>query len=138
MRTSKNKGFTLLEVLVAFTIMALSYVTLMKIISGSANNAVQASGNTKMALLAQSKMDELGLFEVLEEGETSGEFDENTQWQLSILPYEVPYEGDISQQFSLVELMEVNLTITRIGRGKDRSYQFSTLRAVTPNTTRSR
>lgn len=129
-RMKKAQGFTLLETLVAFTIMAMSYATLMQIISGSARNAVKASESTKIAMLAQSKMDELGLFEVLEEGTTQGEFDEKTQWELNIQPFEAPYEGNVNQDFSTVELLEVTLIIST---DKGREFQFKTLRSVTPD-----
>lgn len=131
----KTGGFTLLETLVAFTVMALSYATLMQVISGSARNAVKASEDTKIAMLAQSKLDELGLFEILEEGSTSGEFDEKTRWELNLVPFDVPYEGDYVEGFSTVELMDITLDIST---DKGKSFQFKTLRAITPDFTQSR
>lgn len=138
MKTSKKNGFTLLEILVAFTLMAMTFGTIMQIISGSSKNAVKASNNTRIAMLAQSKLDELGLFEKLEEGSNSGDFDDNNSWELVIEPYDVPYEGDISQDFSTVELMDVTLTITSRQGNKEKVTEFKTLRAVTPDFTRPR
>ena len=89
-------------------------------------------------MLAQSKMDELGLFEVLEEGTTSGEFDENISWVLDVVPYDVPYEGDVNQDFSVVELMQVTLTISSEINNKSSIAEFNTLRAITPDFTRPR
>lgn len=129
----KNKGFTLLEILVAFTLLAAMFATIMEIIAGSARNTMKASHNTKIAMLAQSKMDELGLFEVLEEGTTSGDFDKKTSWVMEIVPYDVPYEGDISQDFTAVELMQVTLSITTENRNRQQVTEFSTLRAITPD-----
>ncbi len=134
----KNKGFTLLEILVAFTLLAAMFATIMEIISGSAKNTMKASHNTKIAMLAQSKMDELGLFEVLEEGTTSGDFDNKTSWVLEIIPYDVPYEGDISQDFTAVELMQVTLSITTENRNRQQVTEFSTLRAITPDFSKAR
>ena len=134
----KQNGFTLLEILVAFTLLAAMFATIMEIIAGSAKNTLKASQNTKVALLAQSKMDELGLFELLEEGTTSGEFNKNASWVLDITPYDVPYEGDIGQDFSVVELMQVTLTITSGTSNKKRTTEFNTLRAITPDFTKPR
>lgn len=134
----KQKGFTLLEILVAFTLLAAMFATIMEIIAGSAKNTHKASHNTKIAMLAQSKMDELGLFEVLEEGTNSGEFDKDTTWELEIVPYDAPYEGNINQDFTAVELMQVTLTITTEKQNKQNITEFVTLRAVTPDFNRDR
>lgn len=134
----KSKGFTLLEVLVAFTMLAVTFATVLQIIAGSARNTVKASQNTKVAMLAQSKMDELGLFEILEEGTTNGDFDENTSWSLEITPFDVPYEGDYNQDFTAVELMEVTLVITSEHGNRQHSVEFNTLRAITPDPSRGR
>ena len=134
----QQSGFTLLEILVAFTLMAMTFGTIMQIISGSAKNAVKASNSTRVAMLAQSKMDELGLFEKLEEGSNSGDFDDNNSWELLIEPYDVPYEGSISQEFSTVEIMDVTLTITSRQGNREKVTEFKTLRAVTPDYTRPR
>ena len=137
-KQKKSKGFTLLEVLVAFTLLAITFGTIMKIITGSAKNTQKASRNTQIALLAQSKMDELGLFEKIEEGTSDGDFDDYNHWQLDIGAYDVPYEGDVSQEFTSVELMEVTLTIISNYGGKERRNEFKTLRAVTPDYSRPR
>lgn len=138
MRNRKQQGFTLLEVLVAFTLLALTFGTIMEIISGSAKNTVKASQNTKIAMLAQSKMDELGLFEVLEEGSSQGDFDDTTSWSLEIAPYDAPYEGDIGQEFTSIDLMQVTLIVSSEIGSKQYEHVFNTLRAVTPDNTRAR
>jgi len=131
---NKQQGFTLLEILVAFTLLAVTYATVMQIIAGSAKNTVKASQNTKIAMLVQSKLDGLGLFEKLEEGSSSGEFDEKTSWVLDITPYDVPHEGDDdNQDISTVELMDVTLTVTSQLGSKESVNAFHTLRAITPD-----
>ncbi len=138
MNMIKQKGFTLLEVLVAFTMLAVTFATVMQIIAGSARNTVKASQNTKIAMLTQSKLDELGLLEKLEEGSTSGYFDDNTSWQMEVIPFDVPYEGDFNQEFSAVELMEVRLIVISEKGGRQKVTEFNTLRAVTPDFSSSR
>lgn len=134
----KQKGFTLLEVLVAFTMLAVTFATVMQIIAGSARNTVKASENTKIAMLIQSKLDELGLIEKIEEGSSSGYFDDNTSWQMEVIPFDVPYEGDFNQEFSAVELMEVRLIVITEKGGRERVTEFNTLRAITPDFSSSR
>ncbi|VAW34925.1 hypothetical protein MNBD_GAMMA01-2186 [hydrothermal vent metagenome] len=134
----RQKGFTLLEVLVAFTMLAVTFATVMQIIAGSSRNTVKASQNTKIAMLSQSKLDELGLFEKLEEGSSSGDFDDKTSWQLEISPYDAPYEGSYSQDFSAVELMQVTLIVTSTAGNKQHVTEFNTLRTITPDFSRAR
>ncbi len=134
----KVRGFTLLEVLVAFTLLALSFGTIMKIITGAAKNTQKAARNTKIALMAQSKMDELGLFEKVEEGTNSGDFDQWNSWQMEIVPYDAPYDGQINQEFSSIELMEVTLTVFSHYGNKELSTEFKTLRAITPDYSKPR
>jgi len=134
----KQKGFTLLEVLIAFTMLAVIFATTMEIIAGSARNTRKASDNTLVALYAQSKLDELGLLEKLEEGSSDGDFDDNTSWSLDVVPFDVPYEGDVNQDFSAVELMEVTLVVTTERGGRQRHTEFKTLRAITPDFSQGR
>lgn len=135
---AKQNGFTLLEVLVAFTMLAVIFATTMEIIAGSARNTRKASENTIVALLAQSKLDELGLLEKLEEGNTSGDFDDFTSWSLDVIPFDLPYEGDVNQDFSAVELMEVTLVVTTDRGGRQHHTEFKTLRAITPDFSQGR
>ena len=55
----KNRGFTLLEVLVATAIMGMAVAGLLNTISGAAHNAARLTKYDRAVLLAQSKMDEL-------------------------------------------------------------------------------
>jgi general secretion pathway protein I len=136
MSKQKKNGFTLLEVLVAFTLLAATFATVMQIISGSAKNTVKASHNTKIAMLVQSKLDEIGLIEKIEEGSTFGDFDELTSWSLDIVPFEVPSEDGVGQEFTAIELMEVTLQVTSQAGNKQTVKTFQTLRAVTPDASR--
>ncbi|MEI6737142.1 MAG: type II secretion system protein [Pseudomonadota bacterium] len=80
-------GFTLLEVLVAFTLLAIAMAVLMQLFSRGVNNADIADRFAKAAMLAESKLASVGVEETLLEGETSGQFDDDTTWQLSVKLY---------------------------------------------------
>ncbi len=135
---SKQKAFTLLEILVAFTLLSITFATVLQIIAGSTRNTIKASRNTKIALLAQTKFDELGLYEKIEEGSNNGDFDDTTHWMLDIEPYDVPYDGDVNQEFASVELMNITLTVTSQIGNKQQVNEFHTLRAVTPDFSKER
>ena len=129
----KSQGFTLIEVIAAFTIMALTFAAILQILSNSTRQTIKSSERTRIALLAQSKMDELGLSIPVEESSLSGSFDDGVDWSMDITPYEIQYEGDISLEFAPVELYRVDLTISWFsGRDNSASMVFTTLRAMTP------
>lgn len=55
----RRRGFTLLEVMVATTVMGIAVVTLMSGLSTSVRNASRLSDYDRVALLARAKMDAL-------------------------------------------------------------------------------
>lgn len=131
-----SNGFTLLEVLLAFVVFALSFTTVMEILSGSMRNTVRAREYTEAALVAQSVMDQLGLDLALEQGANyfgeSGDY----QWELSIDPYEDVEENANSivlAELTGIELLQINLVISWGEPPREKSDYFSTIRAMMIN-----
>jgi general secretion pathway protein I len=83
MRRSQS-GFSLLEVLVAFVILALAMGVLMRIFSGGLQNATRAGDYQQAVMLAQSKLASIGIEVPLNENESDGEFDSKYRWHVSI------------------------------------------------------
>jgi general secretion pathway protein I len=135
-RFRTNNGFTLLEVLLAFVVFALSFTTVMEILSGSMRNTVRAREYTEAALIAQSVMDQLGLDIPVQQGaEYSGESGEY-QWELSIYLYEDATENTHSIELSEltgIELLQIDLVISWGEPPRDKSNYFSTVRAMLIN-----
>ncbi len=130
----QSSGFTLIEVLAAFTILAMTFMVVLEILSNSSANTIKSSERTQISLMAQSKMDEVGIIIPVEEGSISGDFDDKRSWYISIEPYEVPYEGNVEMSFAPVELFKVVLKISWFdGRGEQRTATFTTLKAMTPD-----
>ncbi|WP_223787072.1 type IV pilus modification PilV family protein [Marinicella meishanensis] len=135
----RHQGFTLIEVIASFTILAMTFMVILEVLSNSSTNTIKSSERSKIALLAQSKMDEVGLIIPIEEGSESGSFDDEVDWNVSIVPYEVPYDGNVQMDFAPVDLYKVNLTLSWLdGRGQRRSADFVTLRAMTADYSQSR
>lgn len=80
-----SAGFSLLEVLVAFVILALTMSVMMRIFSGGLRNVVLADDYSRAVLLAQSRLAELSVKPI--EGEGKGEFDEKFRWRSMIHPW---------------------------------------------------
>lgn len=82
-RPSRESGFTLLEVLVAFAVLAVMIVPILQVFGGGLGSTETARAYSTAALLARSRLAEVGAEEALEEGETTGTF-EGYQWRRTI------------------------------------------------------
>lgn len=74
-RSAGESGFTLIEVLVAFAVLAIVLVPLLQVFGGGLGTTQTARAYTQAALLARSKLDEMGVEAPLVEGEETGTFD---------------------------------------------------------------
>ena len=130
----QSAGFTLIEVIASFTILAMTFMVVLEILSNSSANTIKSSERTQIVLMAQSKMDEVGLIIPIEEGAVSGDFDDKRSWHISIEPYEVQYEGNVEMSFAPVELFKVVLEISWFdNHGENKTVSFTTLKAMTPD-----
>ena len=80
-------GFTLLEVLVAFTIFALSFAAILQIFSGGLRNAEVADRALVALGHAESLLAAAGIEQPLAEGERSGELPDGMAWRETIARY---------------------------------------------------
>lgn len=130
---SRVQGFTLIEVIASFTILSMTFMVILEILSNSSANTIKSSERSQVGMLAQSVMDQVGILIPVEEGTVSGQIDDTHSWDITITPYEVPYEGNVSMDFAPVELFLVQLDMSwEDSRREPRSLRFSTLRAMTP------
>jgi len=81
----RQRGFTLLEVLVAFVLLSLTLGVILQIFSGGLRNAAAAAHYTKATVVADSKLAMLGAEFPLTEGEMSGE-EGIYLWRMTIKP----------------------------------------------------
>ncbi len=86
----KSGGFTLIELVAAFVIFALGFGVLLQILGGALHTTTMSADYTKAAMWAQSLLDTQGIGEPLQEGSSSGRFDDRYSWQLAITRYEPP------------------------------------------------
>lgn len=131
-----NNGFTLLEVLLAFVVFALSFTTVLEILSGSMRNTVRAREYTEAALIAQSVMDQLGLELLIEEGASYSGESGDYQWELNVGPYTDVAENTSSielGELTGIELLQIDLVISWGEPPRDKSNSFSTVRAMLVN-----
>lgn len=105
-----NKGFTLLEVMIAVALIAIALTTLLGSQSQSVSFANSAKFETMAALLAQSKMSEITVQKPGELTSDSGDFGDDYPgyaWEVNVSDIVIPGMDNISDY-----LKQVDLTVT--------------------------
>jgi len=136
----QSRGFTLLEVMVAFVIFALSFATVLEIMAGSMRSVRRASDDTEVALMAQSLMDLVGTEILVEEGEYSGTGMDRYNWDMQITLYDTggeANENDVGTielaEMSGIELYRVDLYVDWETGLRERELHFHTIHSVLAN-----
>lgn len=86
-----QRGYSLLEVIVAFAVLALALTLLLGSLSGASRQIKQADLRSRAVLHAQSLLAVTGVVEPLQDGERSGEWEDGRyRWQLQVASYQEP------------------------------------------------
>ena len=117
-------GFSLLEVVVAFAILALSLGLLIQVFSQAMNTTALSGTYSRAATLAEARLNSVGVEIDLEPGTHSGEPEEGLGWQVSIEPYDL---GEVPWEPALEPLMVTALVFWEEALGR-RQIVLSTLR----------
>jgi general secretion pathway protein I len=131
-----QRGYTLIEVIVAFALLAAALTLLLGTLSG-ATRQVRWSGDAgRAALHAQSLLDTVGIIEPLKTGERQGDFDDGRyRWSLRISPWEDPALANRLREPAGPVLYELDLDV-RWGDGGPREHlQLRSLRLGSPHST---
>jgi general secretion pathway protein I len=124
----KQQGFSLLEILIAFSILAVSLGILLKIFSGGLNNAIVAEDYTVAVQIAESLVAKTGSEIQLKTFQDSGTQNNKYRWQLTISPYTVSSEKlDLTK--IPAELFKINVTVAwDDGTEDERVIELNTLK----------
>jgi general secretion pathway protein I len=130
-----QKGFTLIEVLVAFVILAGSVLALMQLFSGGLNAAQRLDESSKAATYAESRMAETLAQKELGEGSESGEYESGRfRWTatVTVQPDPVPPPEGQQPQNMRIKLVEVTVQIDFgfAGEGAESRSRNVTLRTL--------
>lgn len=134
-RESRQRGYTLIEVLVAFSVLALALTLLLGTLSGATRQVRWSADAGRAALHAQSLLAQTGVGEALQPGRRDGEFEDGRyRWVLEVAPYTDPLRPapTITEPFSS-RLMEVRLVVEWGGGDRRQRMQLDTLRLVQPD-----
>jgi general secretion pathway protein I len=125
-------GFSLIEVLVAFTILALSLGTLYQVFSQGLRAADMGDDYTRAVVHARSQLARLGLEAEGDEAAMEGELDDGYRWQAVIEPY-APAEGEPPFSESGLEPVLVRVRVSWGHGPRERSFVLETVRLRLPS-----
>lgn len=130
----RQRGFTLLEVIVAFVMLALVLSTVFQVFSTGLARASDLDEHARALVIAQSRLAAAGVEEPLEPRSTRGESEDHRyQWSVVVSPYEEVAEGAPQPQSSVL-MFRVDVAVGwRAANGRDREVRLTTL-ALGPKT----
>ncbi len=111
--TDRQRGFTLLEVLVAFAVLAVALGVAFEIFATGLRGARSADALTRAVLIAESRLARIGVETELTPGESEGETDDGTRWRIDI--HDQPAEDGDDERVvtpSLPVLLDIIVTVS--------------------------
>ena len=125
------KGFSLLEVVVAVTLIGIGFTAIFAGMSGSIRGLDRAESADQRVELARLKLAELDLINGIRPGDSAqGTFDDGTRWRLESFPFIAPVEGP--ERRNPASVVRIDLTIEWTGRSGVLSRVIQTYR-YSPN-----
>ncbi|MFA5922847.1 MAG: type II secretion system protein [Methylococcaceae bacterium] len=129
---NKQKGFSLLEILIAFSILALSLGILLKIFSAGVNTAVVAEDYTAAVQIAESLMAETSVETPLQASQASGLENEKYHWLVEVSPFVFNPEN-VDAKVVTAELFKVKVIVSwgdDNDNANNRQVELTTLKLI--------
>jgi prepilin-type N-terminal cleavage/methylation domain-containing protein len=133
-RIRSVQGFTLLEVLVSLTVLAIGASLALSLISGSLGNIRKVQQRTRVVEHAEEVMETALLDDSISQPKTlSGDFEDGTRWSVRVDNYAFPEEAE-QQRRTLQQNLQVKLLSYTVEMFSPDSrvsdYQLQTLKLV--------
>src|SRR5215813_13519678 len=130
----KARGFSLLEILVAVTIIGIGFSIVFAGMSGSLRGLQRVEAAERRVEMARSKLAELDLIKRIRPNDSAvGVFDDGTRWTVKSSPFIMPVESGERRNPSSV--IRVDLTLEWMGRSGIQQHTIQTYRYQTGDTT---
>jgi general secretion pathway protein I len=130
---ARARGFSLLEVLAAFVILALVATALFRLFSASLQNAAASAEWSRALLVAESRLDAAAAAQPLREVEDRGsEDDGRIRWATTVTPFTAPDvdpELERGSEALAMRMYRITVEVTFDGdNGKERRLSLATIR----------
>lgn len=124
-KNCSQQGFSLLEILIAFSILALSLGVLLNIFSGGLRRAVISDEYQQAITIAQSILSKAGIEEELQDGESQGKALDKYQWTQTIQSFT---EDGMEPETTGIYPYQVTLTVEWEAGENNRHVELATLK----------
>jgi general secretion pathway protein I len=113
LQLQRQRGFTLIEVIIAFALLALALTLLLGSLSGAARQIRTAEDSGRATLHAQSLLAQQGVGQTLQPGRTQGTFEKGRyRWEMEVAPYVDPLRTRVPQASSAApRLLQLQLDV---------------------------
>lgn len=133
-RRAAQRGYTLIEVVVAFALLAFGLTLLLGSLTNATKQVRTSTDYGRAALHAQTLLDQAGVGEALVVGQRDGELEEGRyRWEMSVSPFrDASMARPQGQVLGAPQLLQLDLTMTWGEGGPRKRLRLQSLRLVTP------
>lgn len=126
----RNRGFTLIEIVVAMAILGVGLIVIIELFSGGLRLGRVSEEYTQAVGLARMKLEEIFLAEQLKEGSEQGEFNKDFRWQVGVKKVDLlPVEKGLEFK-PPVEFYQIKVNIIWKSGSKERSTEIESFRTI--------
>jgi general secretion pathway protein I len=126
---SRQRGFSLLEVIAAIMLLAIAFTALMKVAGASMALSSNAAEYSEAALHARSLLDGAFVGEPIRPGHSAGHFGQRYRWQLDVTAWN---GAGMAQPGAPMQLYQLDLAVSWGPPARPRSAHFRSLRLGGP------
>jgi general secretion pathway protein I len=132
-RVRVDKGFTLIEVVVALAILGVGLTVIIELFSGGLRLGRASMEYTKAVNYARMKMEETMMKSAVEEGTQEGESDDRTfRWQMGVKKVDLLSIDKSIDYKPPIELFQVKIDVFWKSGAKEKSTSVESLKAIKP------
>jgi len=124
-----SRGFTLIETLIATSILAISIVVILQLFSGGLKSSKLSEEYTRGIFHAREKMDEILLAAELNEGVIDGKFDDDFRWRAEARHLDIEEAKDVKLPF---RAFNIDLDVMWDADGHEKHFAISAIKLVKP------
>lgn len=128
------RGFSLLEVIAAIMLLAITFAALMEVAGGSIRLSQNAAEHSQAALWARTLLDTRFALDPIQPGVSSGHFDDHYRWHLQVMPWQAPGVTPAANA-NAMQMYRLDLDVSWGSAPFEHTAHFSTLRIGSTATT---
>ncbi len=130
-RRRSQRGFTLLEVLLAVIILGLSITAILQQFSVALRAGGTSRDVSRAVLYAREKLEELKMAQDLPAASGSGTFEDGYTWETRVMPYSIPEpEGEQVTEQLKHEILQLTARVTWQYGTQEKLVELTTLKMV--------